>query len=184
MKIKDIAERVVTGKTPSTKIKKNYGLDIPFITIPDMHGSIFIAKTERMLSSSGAASQENKFIPRNSIIVSCIGTVGLVSITTTNSQTNQQINSIILPKEYLLYSYLELTTLKGQIEMLGSGGTTIKNLNKSSFENIKINMLNKCNLVKFYKETQPFLDKISLNTNENIILTKGKKVLINELLSN
>jgi len=32
--------QVITGKTPSTAIVENYGEDIPFVKIPDMHGVI------------------------------------------------------------------------------------------------------------------------------------------------
>ena len=47
--VKEISkdEKVICGKTPSTKVKEYYGRDIPFITIPDMHGNTFIVKTER-----------------------------------------------------------------------------------------------------------------------------------------
>ena len=38
----------------------------------------------------------NKTIPAGSLCVSCIGTIGVVSITTQDCQTNQQINSVVL----------------------------------------------------------------------------------------
>ena len=40
--LKKLANTIVTGKTPSTKIKENYGNDIPFVKIPDMHNKVFI----------------------------------------------------------------------------------------------------------------------------------------------
>ena len=42
--------QVITGKTPSTAIVENYGEDIPFVKIPDMHGVIYPLKTEVKLS--------------------------------------------------------------------------------------------------------------------------------------
>ena len=42
--INDLAEEIICGKTPSTKIKEYYGSDIPFITIPDMHGNTVSGK--------------------------------------------------------------------------------------------------------------------------------------------
>ncbi|MBM6930452.1 restriction endonuclease subunit S [[Clostridium] spiroforme] len=47
-------------------------------------------------------THNNKFIP-NSVMVSCIATVGLVNITIEPCQTNQQINTIILNKKQDLY---------------------------------------------------------------------------------
>ena len=71
-KLKESADRIVCGKTPSTKKVDYYGNDVPFITIPDMHNNVYITKTERSLSVKGANSQANKTIPCNSICVSCI----------------------------------------------------------------------------------------------------------------
>ena len=129
--IDDLAKEVVCGKTPSTKIKEYYGSDVPFITIPDMHGNVYAVTTERYLSNYGAASQAKKTLPPNSICVSCIGTAGLVTLVASESQTNQQINSIIPKDEYSpFYIYLLMQTLSEVINKLGQSGSTIVNLNK------------------------------------------------------
>src|SRR5699024_9199384 len=62
-KIKDVAKNVITGKTPSTKNKSNFGGFMPFITIPDMHNKVFITETERLLSEKGVKTQQNKTLP-------------------------------------------------------------------------------------------------------------------------
>ena len=110
-KIKDLGD-VITGSTPSKKVPEYYGIDIPFIKTPDMHGNIFSIETNECLSHLGAESQIKKMLPSGSLCVSCIGTAGVVCITTQPSQTNQQINSIITHKsdirEYLYFSLLGL----------------------------------------------------------------------------
>ena len=137
--INDLAESIVCGKTPSTKNKSYYGNEIPFVTIPDMHNSTYIVKTERYLSKLGGDSQYNKYLPPNSICVSCIGTAGLVSFVHTTSQTNQQINSII-PKKNIspYYVFLLMEKLSQKIQSLGSSGSTIVNLNKEQFSQIEV----------------------------------------------
>lgn len=55
--------RVITGKTPSTAKTDNYGNDIPFVKIPDMHGVVYSLKTEIKLSKKGADIQKNKYLP-------------------------------------------------------------------------------------------------------------------------
>ena len=87
--------QIICGKTPSKSNKEFYGNDVPFIKIPDMHNQVFITQTTDNLSVAGANSQSKKYIPPKSICVSCIATVGLVSMTSKRSHTNQQINSII-----------------------------------------------------------------------------------------
>ena len=93
-KIKDYGS-IVCGKTPSKKRKDYFNGEIPFIKIPDMHGKVFIIKTEDTLSKKGSNTQKTKVLPKYSINVSCIATVGLVTINSRSSHTNQQINSII-----------------------------------------------------------------------------------------
>ena len=125
---------VVTGKTPSTKRPEYYGEDVPFLRIPDMHGKMYVLKTETMLSTRGSGSQPQKTLPPGSISVSCIATLGLVVLNHRNTQTNQQINSII-PHDQSVSRYLYWTCshLSSDIETGGLGGSVFGNMNKSTF---------------------------------------------------
>lgn len=179
--LKRLAKMIITGKTPSTKVKENYGTDIPFVKIPDMRNKVFIDEASQNLSIFGANSQKNKYIPENSIIVSCIGTPGLVSLIGRTVQTNQQINSLILDNKYIYCTYLELKSLKYKIRNLGSGGTTIKNLNKTDFGNIRITVPNKDGqLDRFNRIAKPIFEKIHVNNIELQNLVKVKEVLLGQ----
>ena len=127
-KIRDSGQ-VICGKTPPKSRKEYFGGDFHFIKIPDMHGEVFIVKTEDSLTEEGKKFQDNKTIPANSICASCIATVGLVSITDRDSQTNQQINSIVPDKKfYTYYLYYDLSSMKELLQLLGSGGSATLNL--------------------------------------------------------
>lgn len=181
--IKEIGE-VITGKTPSTKNKENYGGKIPFITIPDMHGNIFITNTERYLSEIGNRTQSKKLLPVNSIIVSCIATVGLVSLNIRPSHTNQQINSIV-PKSQntLFYFFNVIKKLEDKLKMIGSAGTTTLNVNKGTFENIRIVFPN----LKLMETYNNFVKNMYLKINENQqeiqSLTEIRDALLPKLMS-
>ena len=131
---------VITGKTPPTSNKEYYtNGKVPFVTIPDMHNVVYPLKTEKRLTIEGAQTQKNKYIPPNSVMISCIGTVGLVSIATEVCQTNQQINSIILNNEDDLYFFYEsMLRMKDLLDGLGSNGATMTNVNKSKLEKLII----------------------------------------------
>ena len=175
---------IITGKTPSTLKNEYFGGDIPFVKIPDMHNNVFPIKTEMTLTEEGANSQKNKYIPKNSIIVSCIATVGLVNISYKQCQTNQQINSIILAKqEYLYYLFFVLKGLKELLEGVGSNGATMTNVNKIKFGNIIIISPTEDLLNKFYNICKPVFDKIlKLNLQiEN--LTEARDRLLLKLMS-
>lgn len=131
--------RIICGKTPSKSNKSYYGDDVPFIKIPDMHGNVFILKSEDNLSIEGSNSQSNKLIPEFSIMVSCIATVGLVAMNVKPSHTNQQINTIIpFQSCYRYYVYENLKLRYKELLMLGSSGTTTYNVNTRTFSSLKI----------------------------------------------
>ncbi len=156
---------VITGKTPSTLDESNFGDYMPFVTIPDMHDGVFVIKTERTLSKKGATLQANKTIPKNSVCVSCIGTSGLVVITTENSQTNQQINSIVPNKEFALeYIYLTCCGLEKIISEYGIGGAVLNNLNKTEFENLRVIMPHNDVMKRFHEQVSSVFDKIRSST--------------------
>ncbi|WP_085721884.1 restriction endonuclease subunit S [Limosilactobacillus reuteri] len=181
--LKKIAKDIVTGKTPSTKIKANYGSDIPFVKIPDMHNKVFIDETLQSLSLLGADSQKNKYLPANSIMVSCIGTPGLVSLTGSIAQTNQQINSLVLDEKFIYWVFLELRSLSNKIGNLGSGGTTIKNLNKSDFSKLEVVVPdNDILLDKFNSIAKPIFESIHTNSFETNKLNQLKKRLLHKFV--
>ena len=182
--IDDLAKEVVCGKTPSTKVKEYYGSGVPFITIPDMHGNTYAVTTERYLSNYGAASQAKKTLPPNSVCVSCIGTAGLVTLVASESQTNQQINSIIPKDEYSpFYIFLLMQALSEVINKLGQSGSTIVNLNKAQFGKIKVTVPSVSNMKTFDATVAPLFALILANQKENIHLSSVRETLLPRLMS-
>lgn len=160
--------KIITGKTPSTEKKQYYGGSIPFVKIPDMHNCVYPNTTEITLTTEGANSQRNKFIPQNAIMVSCIATVGLVNIAIKPCQTNQQINSIILNNEQdLYYVYSTMKRLKALLEGIGSNGATMTNVNKKKFGNLEFLYPGKELNKKYFDYCKPLFEKI-LTLSESI----------------
>jgi type I restriction enzyme S subunit len=131
---------IITGKTPSKKNERYYGSAIPFVKIPDMHDCIYPITTEECLSLEGANSQKNKFIPPESLIVSCIGTAGLVNIAFELCQTNQQINSIVVDTEKydIDFIYYAMLILGKELNFHSKTSTAVPIVNKSSFSAYEI----------------------------------------------
>ena len=174
---------VITGKTPSTSNKENYGGSIPFITIPDMHTGIYPVSSV-FLSEKGAESQSKKYIPQGALIVSCIGTAGLVCITKERCQTNQQINSLILDdKKMLHYMYFVFLSLKEHLNNIGSNGATMTNVNKSKFEGIDIVVPSSCIIRDFSQRTTPYFENIKSLQSQLRLLTEARDRLLPKLMS-
>jgi len=181
-KVKDLGD-IVTGKTPSKKNASNFNGAIPFIKTPDMHQSSIIINAEESLSEIGANSQKNKYLPPWSILVSCIGTVGVVAMNLLRAQTNQQINSVI-PKEdiYRYYSFFCLSRLKLLLEAVG-GGSTMANVNKNKFENLDIIIPPDTILENFDKIVDPLFKHVSLLTLQNRKLAQARDLLLPRLMN-
>ena len=182
--ISDLSRDIICGKTPSTKKKEYYGDYIPFITIPDMHNNVYVIATERSLSKMGSDSQSKKTLPANSICVSCIGTAGLVTLVAVDSQTNQQINSIIPKERYSpYYIFLLMQTFSERINRLGQSGSTIVNLNKAQFGLMEALVPSINDMNDFDTTVKPLFERILANQYENQRLAALRDTLLPKLMN-
>lgn len=176
--------QIVCGKTPPKAHDEFFGGNTPFIKIPDMHNQTFIVSTQDTLSDNGCDYQKNKNLPADSICVSCIATVGLVTITSTESQTNQQINTIIPSKKYLpFYLYESLKSMKEKLIDNASSGSATPNMNTSIFAKIKIVRPDLKTLQTFDDLARPLFQRILINQQSNITLANLRDSLLQRLIS-
>lgn len=175
---------IVCGKTPSKANRNYYGGDIPFMKIPDMHGNVFVENSEDRLTEEGSLSQIKKLIPPYSLMVSCIATVGLVSINTKPSHTNQQINTVIPHnKSALFYLYQHIKNNEEFLKNMGRGGTTTLNVNTKSFSNIRLLIPSEIALDQFHGIVEGLFKKIELNMHESRTLSLLRDTLLPRLMS-
>ena len=214
VKLGDICE-VITGSTPLKKIEEYWNKDeVPFITPPELkYEGINYITPNIYVSKIGA--KQGRIIPKNSICVCCIGSLGKLGILKEDAITNQQINSLILKNKNvdLLYLYFYLKTIKNNLESIATS-TTVKIINKSSFEKIDINLPSleiqkkiskklellennidfrkrQLNYLKdltkslFNSQIQPYIKELEIKKLGDIIEVKSsKRVFLNELSKN
>lgn len=134
--------RIVTGKTPATSNPAYFDGPYPFVTPSDLEWKTYYCKlTERTVNDEAKKAHGNQFIPADSVMVTCIGnTIGKCAISSCESLTNQQINTIIPSKNtnprfvyYLLINNCEVVRGFG----LG-GGSATPIINKTAFSSIKV----------------------------------------------
>ena len=96
IKVGDLG-KIITGKTPSTKVSEYFGGDYLFVTPSDldfMH--YYCEETITTVSDEAKNRHINQFIPAESVMFTCIGnTIGKCAIAIKECLTNQQINSIV-----------------------------------------------------------------------------------------
>ena len=133
--------RIVTGKTPKTAIPENYGGDIPFLTPSDDMSVKYVSKTAKTLTEKGLSEVKNTLLPPDAVCVSCIGSdLGKVVITTEKTETNQQINSIIVDKDRfdVSFVYYAMLILGKELNFISKTSTAVPIVNKSSFSSYEI----------------------------------------------
>ena len=175
---------IITGKTPSKKNINFFGNKIQFIKIPDMYKGVYTINSDEHLSKEGAESQKNKFIPAGSLIVSCIGTAGLVCIAYEKCQTNQQINSIILINpSTIYYLYFFIKSKKKYLEALGSNGATMVNVNKDKFGKIEVIIPENSIMNSFSNFVAPYFERIKSLQNQIQLLQSARDKLLPKFMN-
>ncbi|HGE3550683.1 TPA: restriction endonuclease subunit S [Escherichia coli] len=146
--------KVITGKTPPKADPNCFGGNIPFITPSELTDSDYLLKPETTLTEKGLAT--TKLIPKNSILVCCIGSLGKMAIADLPVATNQQINSVIFDddKIYYRFGFYALRLLKNDLKKIAPS-TTVAIINKSRFSELKI----PCPPLEEQKRIATILDK-------------------------
>ena len=186
VKVGDIG-KVITGKTPKTYNSEYYGGNIPFLTPSDDMSVKYVRRTNKYITELGRLSVKNATLPANAICVSCIGSdLGKVVITTQETVTNQQINSIVVDTDkfdidFVYYSMLELGKV---LNFHSKTSTAVPIVNKSSFSQYEID----CPKLNTQKRIGAILSSIDKKIEENNKINnnleqQAKAIFSNEFLT-
>lgn len=127
--------QIITGSTPSRQNKKYWGGEFCWISAQDMKVK-YIYDTKEKVTNEG--KKQCRILPKNSVLVTCIASIGLNAITKVDCATNQQINAIITNNETIaefLYQSMENSIYKLKAM---AGQTAVPIINKQQFSNFSI----------------------------------------------
>ena len=174
---------VITGKTPSARNPEDWGDNMLFITPSDYRNyRKYATNSERKLSKVGIDRFEKKILPANSILVTCIGSdMGKVVMNRELCITNQQINAIVpntsVNNDFLYY---RLISIYDTLRILGGDGTAVPIVNKSDFENIRIELPPLPEQIRIASILSSLDDKIDLLHRENKTLEAMAETLFRQ----
>ncbi len=130
---------IITGNTPPKNHSEYYETDdILWVKPSDLsQWNPWLWETEEKLSES--ARKVIRILPVNSVLVSCIGTIGKIGIAPVELATNQQINSVIFNDKIInfKYGYYAFKYYKDRLENLASNAV-VPIINKTQFSTFKI----------------------------------------------
>ena len=125
---------ILTGSTPSTSNSAYYSEDgIPWVTPTDIN-ELTISDTPRKLSEEGA--KVGRVVPANTILCTCIASIGKNALLTVKGSFNQQINSLTPSAgndAYFLLTESELWSNK--MKRIAASGT-MQIVNKTEFSEL------------------------------------------------
>ena len=133
-KLGDIGE-IVTGSTPSTQEPLYYSNDgIPWVTPTDISENVTFF-TARCLSEKG--QKVARIVPKNTLLVTCIASIGKNTLLGAMGSFNQQINGLVSNEnEYNPYFlFTESSIWSDKMKKLAASGT-MQIVNKKEFSEL------------------------------------------------
>ena len=127
---------IMTGNTPSTKQEDYYGGCYLWVTPTDITDSREVSATAKKLTELGYTVARH--IPANSVLVTCIASIGKNAIIRENGSCNQQINSITPYNDYSVEFVYYLICQNERLLHANAGTGGMEILNKDSFSKIKM----------------------------------------------
>ncbi|MFA7361698.1 MAG: restriction endonuclease subunit S [Candidatus Kapaibacterium sp.] len=126
---------VVTGSTPSKEDKEYWGGEFVWVTAQDFKEK-YIFNSVLKLTQKG--KDKSRVIPVNSVLVTCIASIGLNGINKVECATNQQINSVICNSQnHFEFIYYAISHNNIRLKNM-AGQTAVPIISKSVFEKFTI----------------------------------------------
>lgn len=137
VKLKEVIEIIV----PTRDKPKSFTGDIPWVRLPDLGDSIYIADSEYKLSEEEAKPTKTRLFPKETVILSCAGSLGQVAIAKKPIYTNQQFYGLVCNKNKIIPEFLACyLLLLGEEYYRNLGGTsTLTFFKKNAALGIEVN---------------------------------------------
>lgn len=165
----EICEGIVPGRTKP----KEFRGPIPWITLPDVRG-LYVSKSQNNLAVTKEDAEKvgMKVMPKGTVLISCVGQFGIVSIASCPIVPNQQFHGLVcrdnIPPEYVAFS---LMTKFEQMKKLSSA-TTIAYMNKTKCNSISIPL---APLAEQYRIVEEIERRFSVADEVEEVVDKGLK---------
>ena len=125
---------IITGATPRTDIVAFWGELYPWITPTDISSDRDMVVSERMITQEGLNSI--RMIPANSVLVTCIASIGKNAILKTKGGCNQQINAVIPSAFYSAEFLYYLFEFNSKCLLANAGITATRIVSKATFSGL------------------------------------------------
>lgn len=174
------------GTTPSTKESRYWDGDIAWTSPRDITtlNGIYLFKTEKTITEAGLKQISSGLLPKGTLLMSSRAPVGVLAFAEIPLAINQGYIAILDDKGYAKeFIYL---WLKANMDLVHSysNGSTFMEISKSAFKSLDITIPSQKEVSDFVTMIKPYFDKIKLNEEQIILITKQRDILLPKLMSN
>lgn len=181
----DVCESV-GGGTPSTKVSEYWDNgNIIWITPTDVtkNNCIVLLDSEKKITEEGLKKSSAKLVPPDTILMTSRASIGFFALIDKEVCTNQGFISII-PSEENSRMYLLFNLIHRKEEIISkAGGTTYKEIIKSTFRNFEIMIPSKNILNSFNNYAYNFIRQVRLLKKQNQKLKEAHDILLPRLMN-
>lgn len=135
--IRDIADIIV----PTRDKPKKFDGDVPWVTLPDvLSTALFVNDSQYKLSTRSAKEVSARLFPKDTVLLSCAGTLGRVAIAKCALYSNQQFYGLVCKTDKISPIFLAFNLLRKPIDYYHriSGNFTIPFFRKEIALNINV----------------------------------------------
>jgi type I restriction enzyme, S subunit len=126
--------KIVTGGTPRTDVPDFWGEGYPWITPTDITSTRDMIESERNVTRQGLGTIRG--LPANSVLVTCIASIGKNAILRVPGGCNQQINAVIPNESSAEFLYYLFESSKDYL-IANAGRTATSILSKKTFSELE-----------------------------------------------
>jgi len=182
--MKEIAKKMFSGGTPSTKVDRFWGGKIPWITSASMEKRIVISGVQ-YLTEEGLKNSSTKVVPANNLLIGNRVGVGKVSINLIDIAISQDITGVVLDKSKidLDYAFWVVNYFGKKVFSKIRRGSTIKGITKKDIENLHLPLPSLPEQKEIASRLKAVDDLIETKREEKERLERAKKKVMELLLT-
>ncbi len=137
-RIADVCSRVCSGGTPSSKVEKYYGGDIPWVRTQDVQMKV-IHEASATITEAGLEASSAKWIKANSVIVAMYGaTAAKVALTTIPVTTNQACCNLEIDPGVADFRFVYYWLIRSYENLKALGEGSQSNINSAKVKSFPI----------------------------------------------
>lgn len=136
-KLSKLADRFISGGTPSTKVQEFWQGDIPWITGADFSdGEVLLGR--RYINQLGVNNSATNIVPKGSLLMVTRTGVGKIAIAPVDLAISQDITGIVLKSGLSVDFVIAAIRNRMGVVLAAQRGATIKGVTRKDIENLTI----------------------------------------------